>query len=395
MTTSYNEINESKFWNKKPMMKLHQNNYQSIVRKIDNLPVKNDLLILPSGYSWSRYNICDNNFDIVCKFLNDNFYDNSVNHPIITQERICWEMCDDGYFICVNDQSNNIIGTVGFTCRKLQIYDHQLDINEPMYLCSSKKYRGTKISRVLIDEAIRQSNLTGIDQGLICNNRIIGKPVSTIRQYHRALNYKKLRQHNLFSTVGDCDETVHAQMRVNLKPDKRYIVAENTDDNVNIIFDLYNQYMESFNLHMILTKEQIKNYMFNNKFATTLFVMDDDKVVDFVTYNFYDIECDNEQIKVANILMYSANKITADILITNTLKQMTHDKIHLVYLNDQMHSNEILLSNVKEANEDTDDDEVNANYDMNFIKTGKKTFINLFNIETTTFKQNMVSWFLF
>ena len=59
------------------------------------------------------------------------------------------------------------------------------------------------------------------------------------------------------------------------------------------------------------------------------------------------------------------------------------------------HSNKIILSNVKNADEDTDEEEENAVYDMNIIKSNKKIFLNLFNWKCNTFTQNMVSWLLF
>ena len=100
-------------------------------------------------------------------------------------------------------------------------------------------------------------------------------------------------------------------------------------------------------------------------------------------------------IKTANILMYSSIETRVDVLFVNVLKHINMDKIHLVYINDMMHANDAILSNVKLSNEDTDDEEENATYDFNIIKTSKKTFINLYNWQCGKFKQNMVSWLIF
>jgi hypothetical protein len=144
--------------------------------------------------------------------------------------------------------------------------------------------------------------------------------------------------------------------------------------------------------------------MFNEKYVKTVLVMsDDDSVktpVDFITYNFYDIINTNNKdgdniIKTANLLMYSSNEIRPDLIFINILKQMSFDKIHNVFVMDMMHNNEFILSNVKNADEDTDDEEENSTYDMNIGKTGKKLFINLFNWKCGTFKQNMISWLTF
>ena len=163
--------------------------------------------------------------------------------------------------------------------------------------------------------------------------------------------------------------------------------------------------METFNVSIVLTKNEIENYMFNNKYVKTLLVMSDNnnesKVVDFITYNFYDLVNTNKKdgedriIKVANILMYSALNVRPELLMINVLKQISFDKIHVIYVNDMMHTNEAILSNVKNGDEDTENEEESAMYDMNLVKTNKKTFLNLFNIESSIYKQTMVSWLLF
>jgi len=276
-------------------------------------------------------------------------------------------------------------------------------------MCCEKKYRKTGIAKVLMDESIRQARLNGIDKGVFCNNRIAIKPVATLRQYSRPLNYKKLRENDFVEIQGVDDDTVHNKTKINLKPNRRYVFAKKTEKNIDIVHGLYSKYMESFGFRMVLSKKDIENYMFNEKYVKTYLVMSDTDdpnspnesvPLDFVTYNFYDIintenKTGDNVIKAANILMYSSNEVRLDLIFINIMKQLSHDKIQIVYLMDMMQSNEIILSNIKSADEDTNDEEENAVYDMNIVKTAKKIFINLFNWKCESFKQNMVSWILF
>jgi hypothetical protein len=269
------------------------------------------------------------------------------------------------------------------------------------------------IEKPLMDETIRQSVIYGIDKGVFCDNRIVPKPIATFRQYSRPINYKKLRENDFVEIGGVDDELVHNKTKINLKPNKRYVFAENNEKNIDIVYDLYNRYMNTFCFHMVLTKKDIENYLFNEKYARTYIIMSDpdndetnsgqihtNKPIDFVTYNYYDIintenKTSDNVIKAANVLMYSSNEARPDIIFINLLKQLSFDKIHIVYVMDMMHSNKIILSNVKNADEDTDEEEENAVYDMNIIKSNKKIFLNLFNWKCNTFTQNMVSWLLF
>lgn len=413
MSRLYNEAKnkQSKYWKNKPIMKVTDR-----ITSVNQISSDSDMerkykcdnwTKLPDNYSWDKIEINDyTNMNKVCEFLSEHYQRGSESEYIIKYDadRINWEMCHKGYFLTVNDNYHNIVGVIGFTFRTLQLMNNRYTCTEPMYMCCSKKYKGTGIAKVLMDEISRQSILLGINKGIFCNNRIITRPVATIRQFSRPLNYKKLREHDFIEIEGVDDDIVHTKTKINLKPNRRYVVAEKTQENIDIVYSLYNQYMESFNLYVVLAKSDIENYMFDNKYVKTIFVMSEEepiKPVDFITYNFYDIVNTNKAadpdniIKTANILMYSSNTIRADLLFINILKQISYDKIHIVYINDMMESNEAILSNVKNADEDTEDEEETAAYDMNFIKTRKKIFINLYNLECESLKQTMVSWLMF
>lgn len=416
MSTSYSEAKtkSTKYWKTKPIMKI-TDRITAVKQicsdsEIEKKYARDEWTKLPENYSWEKIDISDYpNMNKVCKFLSEHYQRGSESDYIIkyTIEQINWEMNHKGYFLIVNDNKNNIVGTIGFTNRTVQLMDNKYTCAEPIYMCCPKKYKGTGISKVLMDEISRQSILVGINKGIFCDNRIVTRPVATIRQYSRPLNYKKLREHDFIEISGVDDDIVHTKTKINIRPNRRYVVAEKTQENIDIVHSLYKQYMETFNLYMILSKTDIENYMFDNRYVKTIIVMSEEepsKPIDFISYNFYDIvnttidttksDLDNI-IKTANILMYSSNVVRTDILFINILKQISFDKIHVVYINDMMHSNEAILSNIKNADEDTEDEEENAAYDMNIIKTCKKTFISLYNLECESLKQTMVSWLLF
>lgn len=416
MSKNYAETKTSstKYWKSKPVMRLDEKIYTSeqiytsdeIAKKYKKIePTK-----LPTGYQWKKIDICDDsNMKDVSTFLSTHYRRGTESMYIVQYDpdRLRWEMNHAGYFLTVVDANNSIVGLIGFTYRTVQIFSDVNTMIEPMYMCCEKKYRKTGIAKVLMDETIRQSIINGIDKGVFCDNRIVPKPIATFRQYSRPINYKKLRENDFVEIGGVDDETVHNKTKINLKPNKRYVFAENNKENIDLVYDLYNRYMNSFSFHMILSKKDIENYLFNEKYAKTYIIMSDSeetseggRPIDFVTYNYYDIintenKTSDNIIKAANVLMYSSNEARPDVIFINLLKQLSFDKIHIVYVMDMMHSNKIILSNVKNADEDTDDEEENAVYDMNMIKSNKKFFLNLFNWKCNTLTQNMASWLLF
>lgn len=405
MTTKYSEIQEHPFryWKNKPVMGLSDIVGNSCQVKDETVFDKNNFTMLPNGYTWNKVDICDDkSMDNICSFLSTHYKRGTNSEYTIeyTNDMIRWQMCNNGFFMTVCDNKQNIVGLIGYTFRTIQIYTDRMTITEPLYMCCLPNYRNKGIARVLMDETIRQSKMVGINKGLFCNNQIVPTPIVTIRQYSRPINYKKLREHDFIDISGVDDELAHDRTRIKLRPTNRYIVAEKTEDNINLVYKLYNEYMQTFSLHLVMNKHELTNYLFDDKYVKTILVLDDNsKVVDFISYNFYNIlnpnKTDDNIIKTANILMYTTLEIRVDVLFLNVLKHINMDNIHLLYINDMMHTNDAILSNLKLPNEDTDDEEENATYDLNIVKTAKKTFINLYNWKCNKFKQNMVSWLIF
>ncbi len=270
---------------------------------------------------------------------------------------------------------------------------------EPMYLCVAPEYQRTGVGRALMDMATQHCMDRGQSDGIFLANRMVAKPVACFRQYSRPLDYKRLRANDFVAIQGIDDTQVHNRTRVVLKPNSRYVVAEKTEANIALVHRMYCQYMETFCLHVVLTPQDIENYMFDSRYARTVLVYEKNQPVDFVTYNFYDLENTNKEsdnlIRVANVLMYSSNNVRVDLLFMNILKQIAMDRFDMLYVTDMMHSNEIILSNVRPSDYETDPEEENASYDMQIIKTSKKLFVTAYGWGCEPMTQNMASWLVF
>ena len=244
----------------------------------------------------------------------------------------------------VRRTSKKIVGLIGITFRTVQLCGDMMTVTEPMYLCCDEKYKNTGIANILMDEATKQSLMFGFDKGVFCTNYIVSKPITTFRQYARSINYKKLKENEFVEIAGVNDDDVHNQLRINLNPNKKYVYAERNETNIELVHKLYTQFMESFNIHVVMNKSEIENYFFDDRYVKTYLVLNDDfEPVDFISYNFYEIyntkKSENNVMKMANILMYTSNEVRADLLFINILKQIAADKIHNVFITDMMHSN--------------------------------------------------------
>jgi hypothetical protein len=384
----------NKFWNTKPVMKKNTNIFETKI--IDtNIEKKSEQTKLPDGFVWEE--ISYDNGSSVCDFINKYYKrGNNSNYVVMYDtERIKWETNNKGYFLVIKN-NNEIIACVCVSFVSVMLNDKTYDMCNPQYLCCADDYKNHGITRVLVDEVAR---LTNNNTGIFLSNTIIAQPISTIRYYTRPLNYKKLRENDFVEIGGMKDDEIHNKLRINLKPNKQYIKIEYNESMLELVYSMYCKYMISFNVSMVLTKDELKNYLFNTKYVKTFLITSNNIPVDFVSYNFYDItntqKTENNIIKACNLLMYSSNVIAPEIMFMNIMKNMNADGHEIVFINDTMNNTDIILSSVKNANEDTEDEEENANYNLNIMKTSKKSFMYLYNLKNPLFKQNMVSWFLF
>ena len=387
----------NKFWNTKPVMKKNTNIFETKI--IDtNIEKKTEQTKLPDGFVWEE--ISYDNGSSVCDFINKYYKrGNNSNYVIMYDtERIKWETNNKGYFLVIKN-NNEIIACVCVSFVSVMLNDKTYDMCNPQYLCCADDWQNHGITRVLVDEVSRLANVNINNTGIFLSNTIIAQPISTIRYYTRPLNYKKLRENDFVEIGGMKDDEIHNKLRINLKPNKQYIKIEYNESMLELVYSMYCKYMTTFNVSMVLTKDELKNYLFNTKYVKTFLITSNNIPVDFVSYNFYDItntqKTENNIIKACNLLMYSSNVIAPEIMFMNIMKNMNADGHEIVFINDTMNNTDIILSSVKNANEDTEDEEENANYNLNIMKTSKKSFMYLYNLKNPLFKQNMVSWFLF
>lgn len=396
---TYTEAKQQKssFWRTKPVMKFNER-YLTVSCQIDPCLISTDHE-LPHGYTWET--VCLSNvprMTDVANFVQDHAMNPEIAAPFVRQYTVAdilWQIGAVGCFLLVT-AGNTICGLIGISIKNAQIWNDQVRIAQPMFLTVDPKYRKTGLAQTLMDEAIFIAQKTySVMSGLFCTNRIVPAPVARIKHFCRPINYRYLHEVH-FLDIPDIDiEAAHNKTKIRLKPNPKYKPADKTEFNVNTVYDLYTKFMKTFNLHLVLSVEEVAAYFFADAVKTLIIYNDKNEPVDFVTYNTYDAIDKDKTVKCANILMYSSLKTQEDVIIINTLKQMSADGIHVVFISDIMGTSDVVLSKNRYPYEDTDDEDQNMAYDVNFVVTPKRTFINLFNWKCPLLKQTMTSWLLF
>jgi hypothetical protein len=385
---------ESKFWKNKPMME--GNMFSSNSSKIDNL---NDRFlyngqkshILPEILDWKITESSDDaSLSIVSKFLN--LYYKEKNNMILTADFLKTILGKEGFILSIVTKNNNsLCGVVCVSIKKMQVFDKNQKFVHANFLCAHPKFRKKGIAEVMINELIRYVNIEKkIQQGLFVSDKKISNPCTVIRRYYRPINYCKLAESNFLKLDGK-DNVIHNKFSLPTSENpSNYKLM--TDEHIDKVYQLYNEYMCQFNVSIFYTKQELKELLIDNNFIKSYVIVNDSNdVIDFVSY--YTIEYQTESkdvINVGQVFLYSLLKEYGESMMNNLIKIMNNDNIDIVFVNDDKNMINVLLTEKYCENEDSDSDTYERVFEHKFLKEDKKN-VYLFNWECCQVSSNKVN----
>jgi len=233
---------------------------------------------------------------------------------------------------------------------------------------------------VLIDEMTRRLNKIGVSVGIFTTGRQIPSPTTTIRYFHRPLNYEKLT--NLgFIKLKDLDSTTGQKFFDPIQTNDK-IRAVKIED-YEIIYELYIKEMTNYNIYIKYTLEEFISFFFNNEYMKTYVLMNkEDIICDFFSFYLlpYLVKDTNETIEVGYLYTNTSNNHDIDEMLDNFIYQGYDMKLDLLNIMDIMQIRRALLINEKK-DIDSDDENIKKPFQHKFIKGTGKLYLNFFNWE--------------
>lgn len=379
-------IKEHKYWNNKPVI-----GYESIPllsRKIEDLSLRqvytqDNTLKIPNGFSWITLDL--NNKDtskLVEKFLEDNYLIDVSDKFILkyTGDFINWAFGNNSLFIGITDNNGELCGTIGCRIRNIVVFDKIEKMADTNFLCVRKNLRNKGMPMVLIDEMTRRLNKIGVSVGIFTTGRQIPSPTTTIRYFHRPLNYEKLTNSG-FIKLKDLDSTT-GQNFFDPKQTNDKIRVVKTED-YEIIYELYIKEMTNYNIYIKYTLEEFISFFFNNEYMKTFVLMNkEDMVCDFFSFYLlpYLVKDTNEKIEVGYLYTNTTNNYDIDEILDNFIYHGYDMKLDLLNIMDIMQIRKALLINEKK-DIDSDDENTKKPFQHKFLKGTGKLYLNFFNWE--------------
>lgn len=378
----------SKYWKTKPVLKSEEFVVKS--SEIENLQNrslynKNEPINIPSTLEWN----INNDKQKVCDFLNK-YYSDTYPKLVFTVELL--SLCVNTGFILsiVNKQTLELCGVICCEIKNTVIFDKKEKFAHAKFLCAHPLYRKKNIAQTLMTELTRYLFMNyKISQGYFTTKNKVIEPLTTLRVYRRPINYLKLYNNKFMNLPGNSN-TIHKKYIVDKLPNSNYQLMQK--EHIDIVYDLYNYYMSKFNFYSLYTKTELENVLLNDVVKSYV-ILNENKVVDFVSYYCVNYDTNNELIHTGHLFLYTLNSEYGEFVFDQVLKIMASNNIDILITNDTMAISDIILSTKSNSNnEESDSDSYTHIYEHKCLKE-KKVYLNLFNWKCPYVSSDRISYF--
>lgn len=403
-------INEGKqykynFWKNKPVQNFDEISHysQNIEDDLKNRKVyaSEEPIKLPATMKWMEIDLNnDQQMEVIAEFLRKHYLIDTTGKFKLeyTKEFLKWALGNNGILIAIVFEKNNALcGCVGASFQHLTVFETKNKLfGNVNFLCSHPVYRGKKIAFTLIDEIARRIVQKDIQQACFTTERCIPSPVTTLRFYHRPLNYVKLNKFGFTDLELDKtpDNKDPVKMQKTIEVDKKipdnYIPMQ--EEHIFVVHKLYNSFVSRYNIHVNYTMDELKNLLLNNNIVKSYVVLNKNKeVVDFVSYyrlNYF-MNGENEKINASYLFLYSCENEIGSKLIENILKISYCNDMDIFNVVDTGMISDIIFSE-SELDNDSEDESFTKTYNLLFLKGSGKLHLNMFNWKCERVKSKYV-----
>lgn len=410
-------INEGKkhkytFWKNKPVLhfddiSVKSNNLEDLTKR--KIYGTNEIT-LPVGMKWTELDINNKNIaQTISQFLIKYYLvDDSGKFKLnYTDEFLKWVIGNDGMVLAILLEKNNALcGLVSVTFEDVTVFESTQKFAVVNFLCIHPTYRGKKMVFSLLDEITRRVVQKGINQGCFTTERCIPTPVTTLRYYHRPLNYLKLFKLGFVDLESEKlpnkknPENIQRLLNIVGKMPSNYILME--EKHMETVLKIYNSYIKRYNIYVNYNIEKLKLLLLN-KFVKSYVILDkDNNIVDFVSYYMLNSFCEiheNEQIKTEKInagylFLYTCNVIRPSDFVPNILKIASLNGLDVFNTIDNMIMSDELFTHESFEDYESDEETFKKQYNYGFLKGTKKLHFNFFNWECPKLQPKQISWFV-
>jgi len=344
---------ENKFWATQPVMKLNEFVVKDgPIKEVDQIFVQQEEYKTPDNYKWQKFDLnVEEDLDKVTKFIQKHYIEDDASKFRLhyTKQFIKWAISEQCYCLGIVATENGRLG--GFISSRLcnlQVNDKVLPCGEVNFLCVHSNLRVKGISELLIKELNRRLNLQNVYQGYFTSERYVPKPFTSVKIFHRPLNYKKLLDLEFIAEDKKGKiKNILTFYAVNEKMESQFVKMEK--EHMVDAHRILTEYMEKFNFHHIYTFEEFEYCFTNSDYMRSYVVIEDGQVVDFASYYKLQSEVIDVNLKqkykfinAGYLYIYTSQKTTSFSIVKNLLIAAKNEGIDVFNASNVMENENIL-----------------------------------------------------
>lgn len=302
------------YWETQPVCKLSEN-----LTNEDNIGYINTSLSLSLSHDMYLISL-DIHMDIddISAFLRQHY-----KSKTLYTDSFMRFICDNySHFVSLGiKKQNNLIAYI-LVCKPVFRLQQNKEFDAPFVntVCIHNDYRGKGLMKYIISEALKYCSQNNYTMGtFITNTQIKAKPFLSSTCYQRIVNPKKVYKSGLIKTDVDIKTFMKYNdvfMSDKNETDYEVIIKRSKIDDIPYMFDIYNKYMDKYNVYQKYSLEQFTKLM-TNPIVESYLIADKstpDKF-DFVMIYKTLIRCDNDDLSRYNIFMYTSLFNTSYMLL--------------------------------------------------------------------------------
>lgn len=298
---------------------------------------------------------------IIANFLSNNYVEDKKFKYNYSVDFIKWYLNNNDITITVGILQNNELS--GFICGKkinLMLENKNINIAEIDFLCIKKDVRNNKLCPLLINEIRKEFNKLNIYDAIFTSEHNYKNNVTHCDYYIRIINPTKLYE---IGFINYLNENIYELPKI--KNNKNLIKLINNDDYIKC-FNLYNKYYSKFDCYEIFNEQSFIN-RFNNEHIITFGLIENNIIIDFISYYFINIDVINSDKKTTDgfLYYYSNNSNSLHKMILLLLHKLKENNIDSFVALDIMENDYDIMKDLKFIKK-------NSNYNYYFFQYNKQ-----------------------
>lgn len=338
------------FWDKQPVTK--KTDFVKSESRItpnvhEDKPVK-----LPENYVWVHVNLPD-----LTGFLNTYSYSKvgSAIKSYFTQDYMEWMYPETtSTIIGIRLKDGTLIGCIAASCNTIILNKNTLKVARISNLCLHPKFRGQRLSSLLIRELKRQLNNKNISEFVFESSKMPHTPVVPLKFYDRSLNTKKIYKLGIVQLGKDVDYVQYENELFLPKepifeppaeyPKNAVAMVEMKNEHIDAAYNLLCNYLKRYNFTEVFTRDEFVRRFYNNNVVKSYVVLNaNNNVIDFASYYITMLKFkDSDYLSRGMVYYYTSTTETAYRLLYNLLVIAKNNNVDMFGAYNNMENNDVL-----------------------------------------------------